>query len=257
MRSMIYVISAMVAALSFIFSSSAVAQLGPFNDKGVTIGHVHYLVSDIEAHKKLWVDIFGAEIGHAGPIELIKVPGVIILLMKQSAPESPGEPTADHMALLVRNLPAVRHKLEAAKIPVSDKSVATFPDGVRLELIEDHSLAVPVAFHHFHIFSADAEIAKWYERHFGITFPAAPSFPGGRICFSTQSSPSRVATKGHVFDHISFEIKDLLEFCKKLEADGVKLDMKIIDAPAIGLKVTFVTDPIGTRIELTQGFAGK
>jgi len=33
--------------------------------------------------------------------------------------------------------------------------------------------------------------------------------------------------------------------------------MQIIDAPQIGLKVTFVTDPVSTRIELTEGFAGK
>jgi hypothetical protein len=77
------------------------------------------------------------------------------------------------------------------------------------------------------------------------------------VRFTTQPNPPRVPTLNHVFDHISFEIKDLAEFCKKLEADGVKLDMKIIDATAIGLKVTFVTDPIGTRIELTEGFAGK
>jgi catechol 2,3-dioxygenase-like lactoylglutathione lyase family enzyme len=240
-----------------VFCSTAFAQLGPFNDKGVTIGHVHYLVKDIDAHKKLWIDVFGAEVGHAGPIELIKLPGIIILLMKQQAPEPSGEPTTDHMALRVRDLSAVKEKLAAAKIGVSDKSVATFPDGVRVELIEDKGLAVPVAFHHFHLFSNNSEIANWYKKHFGVVFPAAKNFPGGEVTFATQPNPARVPSLNHVFDHISFEVKDLAEFCKKLEADGVKLDMKIIDATAIGLKVTFVTDPIGTRIELTEGFAGK
>ena len=60
-----------------------------------------------------------------------------------------------------------------------------------------------------------------------------------------------------MFVHISFEIAGLNEFCERLEAQGTKLDMRIIDAPQIGLKVTFVTDPAGTRIELTDGFAGK
>jgi len=66
-----------------------------------------------------------------------------------------------------------------------------------------------------------------------------------------------VPSKGHPLDHISFEIGNLDEFCKKLEAQGVKLDMQIIEAKQIGLKVTFVTDPAGTRIELTEGLANK
>jgi catechol 2,3-dioxygenase-like lactoylglutathione lyase family enzyme len=236
---------------------AAFAQLAPFNEKGVTIGHVHYLVKDIELHKKLWVDVFGAEIGHAGPIELIKLPGVIVLLMKQQAPEPAGEPATDHIALRVRDLAALKEKLAAAKIPVSEKPVAMFPDGIKLELIEEKGLAVPVAFHHFHLISKDTEISNWYKKHFGIAFPAAQNFPGGEIYFKAQSDPPSVPSLNHAFDHISFEVKDLDEFCRKLEADGVKLDMKILDAKAIGLKVTFVTDPIGTRIELTQGFMGK
>jgi catechol 2,3-dioxygenase-like lactoylglutathione lyase family enzyme len=256
MRSTIPTILAL-AMFGSVFSAAAFAQLGPFNDKGATIGHVHYLVKDIEAHKKLWIDAFGAEVGHKGTIESIKLPGIIILLMKQSTPEPAGEPTADHMALRVRDLPAVKEKLASAKIAVSDSSIAAFPDGVRVELIEDKALTVPVAFHHFHLISNNPEIANWYKKYFGVAFPAANNFPGGEVRFTTQSNPVRVPTLNHVFDHISFEVKDLAEFCKKLEADGVKLDMKIIDAAAIGLKVTFVTDPIGTRIELTEGFAGK
>jgi predicted enzyme related to lactoylglutathione lyase len=73
--------------------------------------------------------------------------------------------------------------------------------------------------------------------------------------FTAQSDPPRVPTKGHALDHISFEIRGLREFCKKLEAQGTRLDMDIFEVP--GLKVTFVTDPVGTRIELTEGFAGK
>jgi predicted enzyme related to lactoylglutathione lyase len=140
-----------------------------------------------------------------------------------------------------------------------DGKIAEFPDGVRVEFIEDKNLGVPVAFHHFHIYTADADALRdWYVKVFGgVKFPDGPDFPGGQMIFTSQSNPPRVPTKGHALDHISFEIKDLEAFCKKLEAQGVKLDMKIIDAPQIGLKVTFITDPVGTRIELTEGFAGK
>jgi hypothetical protein len=34
-------------------------------------------------------------------------------------------------------------------------------------------------------------------------------------------------------------------------------DMPFREVPAIGLKIAFIVDPVGTRIELTQGLAGK
>ncbi len=44
---------------------------------------------------------------------------------------------------------------------------------------------------------------------------------------------------------------------RKSKVRALCLFMDIIDAPQIGLKVTFVTDPVGTRIELTEGLAGR
>jgi catechol 2,3-dioxygenase-like lactoylglutathione lyase family enzyme len=246
--------------LLVLFSSmSAFAQLTPMNDGGVTIGHVHLLVPDVEAHKKLWVDLFGAEVARAGSLELLKLPGIIILIIK-GQPDNAGPPTVDHFALSVRDLASIRKKLASANIRMPEgSSVAEFPDGVRVELIEDKNLGVPVAFHHFHIYAADVDsIRNWYTKFFGgIKFPAGPNFPGGQIFFTAGTNPPRVPTKGHAIDHISFEVKGLPEFCKNLEAQGVKLDMKIIEATQIGLRVTFVTDPIGTRIELTEGLADK
>lgn len=245
---------------SLLFSTTAAfAQLTPTNEAGVTIGHVHWLVPDPEVHKKLWVDLFGAQVVKAGPLEMLKLPGIVVLIIKGQP--APGAPTADHMALAVRDLAATKKKLESANITIPEgSSIANFPDGVRVEFIEDKNMGVPVAFHHFHIYAADAEaIQSWYVKTFGgIKFPAGPNFPGGEMRFTAQTNPPRLPSQGHAFDHISFEIKDLNEFCKKLEAQGTKLNMAIIDATkTIGLKVTFITDPVGTRIELTEGLASK
>ena len=255
-------LSFMLAILLTLFvSTAALAQLPPFSDSGVTMGHVHLLVPDPAMHTKLWVDLFGAQIGHAGPLELIKVPGIVILINKTQPGAIPGEPTADHFALVVKDLASIRQKLASAHIQIPEgKTIAEFPDGVKVELIEDKTLAVPVAFHHFHLVAGDVDaIRSWYVKTFGgVDFPAGANFPGGKILFRAQSDPARVPSKGHPLDHISFDVKNLQEFCKKLEAQGTKLDMQIIDATSsIGLKVTFVTDPIGTRIELTEGLAGK
>ena len=258
MHSTIRSLCFLTVSFCLILSSRAWAQLTPFNDQGVTIGHIHILTPDPEVHKKLWVDLFGAQVTKAGGLEILKLPGTIILIMKAQPSEASGQPTIDHFAFLVRDLADTKKKLASAQISLDPKSIATFPDGVRVEFIEDKQLKVPIALQHFHIYSANKEaIQNWYAKYFGIKFPAAPDYPGGEIFFTEQKEPTRVPSKGHALDHIGFEVKNLEEFCKKLEADGIKLDMRIITAPQIGLKVTFVTDPVGTRIELTEGLLGK
>jgi catechol 2,3-dioxygenase-like lactoylglutathione lyase family enzyme len=243
----------------FLCLQPALAQLAPFNDKGVTIGHVHWVVKDPEVHKKLLIDTLNAQVAHAGPLEMLKLPGVIILLTRGTPKEGPDQPTTDHFALVVRDLAATAGKLAAANIPVSkDPFVATFPEGLRVEFIEDRSLTVPVAFHHFHLRTGGAdETLEWYTKHFGINFPPGNGFPGGKVYVSAPSGPPRAPSLGYAFDHIGFEVKNLTEFCGNLEAQGIKLDLGIIDAPQIGLKVAFITDPVGTRIELTEGLTGE
>ena len=201
--------------LTLFFTTTALAQLPPFNESGVTMGHVHLLVPDPAVHTKLWVDLFGAQIGHAGPLELIKIPGIVILISKTQPGAIPGEPTADHFALVVKDLASIRQKLASADIQIPEgKAIAAFPDGVKVELIEDKDLAVPVAFHHFHLFTGDVDaIRGWYMKTFGgVDFPAGANFPGGKVLFKAQSSPARVPSKGHPLDHISFDVKNLQEF---------------------------------------------
>jgi predicted enzyme related to lactoylglutathione lyase len=52
-------------------------------------------------------------------------------------------------------------------------------------------------------------------------------------------------------------VKDLEAFCKKLAADGVTFESPFRDVPGIGLKIAFLIDPAGTRIELTEGLAKR
>jgi catechol 2,3-dioxygenase-like lactoylglutathione lyase family enzyme len=247
-----------VLSIGFIFSVSAYGQLTPFNNQGITIGHIHILTPDPDAQKKIWVDLFGAQVTHAGVLEILKLPGTIILIMKTQSLETQGQPTWDHFAFAVRDLAGMKQKLAAARIPIDEKSFALLPDGVKVELIENKNMSVPLAFHHFHLVSNNSEdLQKWYEKYFSTKFPDGPGFPGGAVYFRTQTTPPRVPTKGHALDHIGFEVKNLDEICKKFETDGVKMDTAIISAAQIGLRVAFVTDPAGTRIELTEGLGNK
>jgi catechol 2,3-dioxygenase-like lactoylglutathione lyase family enzyme len=263
---------AFAASIVAFSAQSLFAQLAPPNESGVTLGHVHLVVRDVEAQKKIWTEVLGAQITHAGSLEMLKIPGTYILLTATKSEPPEGTPVLDHIGLLVQDLAAVKAKLAAANVQIPDKiPIATLPDGVRVEFLEDKKLEVPLAFHHYHIFMAgDAEaVRSWYVKTFGAlastrrgtmptaNFPAGPNFPGGEVDFMAQPNTQRVPTKGHPLDHIGFEVKGLEAFCKKLEAEGIKFEIPYRDVPQIGLKIAFIADPIGTRIELTEGLAGK
>ena len=48
-------------------------------------------------------------------------------------------------------------------------------------------------------------------------------------------------------------MRNLEEFCKQLEAKGIKLAVPYRKVPALNLGIAFITDPWGTYIELTEG----
>ena len=243
------------------------AQLAPPNDAGVSLGHIHLTVPDPDAQIKVWTDVFGATVSKAGPLNLVKLPGIFIIVTKASATEGSNGSTANHIGFLVKDYAGVEAKLATANIPAvfdnkKDQMIVTFPDQVRVEIMGDPSLSTPVQFHHIHLMTTDpAALQAWYVKTFGAeastrrNLPAA-KIPGGEVDFLMAKEPP-APTKGRTLDHIGFEIKDLDAFCKKLTADGITFDMPFRDVPAIGLKIAFIIDPVGTRIELTQGLEGK
>ena len=244
------------------------AQLAPPNDAGVSMGHIHLTVPDPDAQIKVWVDVLGATESKTGPLDLLKLPGIFIVVTKAAATEGSEGSTVNHIGFLVKDYAALKAKLAAANIPIvfemekNKQIMVTFPDNVRVEFNEDASIDAPVIFHHIHLTTTDpAALQAWYVKTFGAeattrrNLPAA-KIPGGEVDF-LKAKDTPAPTKGRTLDHIGFEIKDLDAFCKKLTADGMTFDMPFRDGPAIGLKIAFIIDPVGTRIELTQGLAGK
>jgi catechol 2,3-dioxygenase-like lactoylglutathione lyase family enzyme len=146
--------------------------------------------------------------------------------------------------------------------PQDKKLIAIFPEKVRVEFIEDANLKTPIAFHHIHMATSDPEtLRQWYVKTFGASAGKRDPFlaamlPGGEVDFiKAEAAPA--PTKGRSLDHIGFEVKGLEDFCKKLQADGVPFDLAYREMPQLGgLKIAFILDPVGTRIELTEGLAG-
>jgi catechol 2,3-dioxygenase-like lactoylglutathione lyase family enzyme len=252
-----------LAALGVSLSGSA--QLLAPNDSGIAMGHIHLMVADPEEQKKLWVGVLGAEAAKAGPLELLKLPGIFLIVQKARTPgEGSAGSTVDHIGFAVKSLEETKAKLTAAGVTFTTENprMAVFPDKVRVEFAEDTALKVPVAFHHIHLSSPDQEkLRAWYVKTFGAKEGTRAQFlaafiPGGEVDFR-KATEAAAPTKGRALDHIGFEAKNLEAFCKKLEAAGMTFDMAYRDVPAIGLKIAFIVDPEGTRIELTEGLAGR
>ena len=140
-----------VALLALV--SPGYAQLAVPNEAGLTYGHVHLNVSDVEFHKQLWVEHFGGVVTQNGSLVAVRLPGFLVAL-------SPREPTGgsqgsvmDHFGFKVRNMEKFLAKWRAAGYSVDSEftgaegqanAYVTMPDGVRVELQEDQMLQVEV-----------------------------------------------------------------------------------------------------------------
>jgi catechol 2,3-dioxygenase-like lactoylglutathione lyase family enzyme len=79
--------------------------------------------------------------------------------------------------------------------------------------------------------------------------------PGTNLSFSP--SERRLPTLGRAVDHISFDVEDLDAVVRTLEARGITLDGRVRQLPGTTVQSVFLTDPWGTRIELTEGLAPR
>jgi len=255
--------------LVFAVSASALfAQLPAPNQSGVSMGHVHLLVADPEAQKNVWMEALGAELTHVGSLDLLRLPGVFVVVGKaRTAPTQGSEgSTVNHLGFAVRDLAAVKAKLDALRVestPVNATQIlAMFPENVMVELTEDAALPTAVAMHYIQLATPDPEkLQAWYVKIFGARAGTRGRFlaafiPGGELD-ADKTSVAQAPTRGRSLDHIGFEVKNLEAFCKQFEAAGGRLESPFQDMPQMGLKWAFVVDPAGTRIELTEGFAGR
>ncbi len=115
--------------------------------------------------------------------------------------------------------------------------------------------------HHIHWAAPDVAAMKaWYVQMFGAKPGMRGAFeagdlPGVNLTFGAAAGATVVPTKGRALDHIGFEVRNLEQMVKDLEAKGVKFDRPYTKVPALGIAIAFLTDPWGTYIELTEGLA--
>jgi catechol 2,3-dioxygenase-like lactoylglutathione lyase family enzyme len=252
--------------------AQAFAQLGePPNDLGVKLGHVHLTVRSVAAQQRFWTETMGGKLVKNGSVTMIQFPGVYILLQEGEPSAPPAGSVVDHFGFVLKDIQAARAKWKAANVQYTvgetnpNQGYVEAPDGIRVEVFGDPSLPGPIGMDHIHLYVVAADIPaiqSWYEKVLG-------GLPGKRktvarsgvtdcvyfhrfnVSFST-SAEKRAPTKGRSLGHLGFEVKNLDEFAKKLEASGIKLDSLPQRIPNSNIKAALLTDPWGTLIELTE-----
>jgi predicted enzyme related to lactoylglutathione lyase len=268
-------------------ATPAAAQLMAAKDGPIVYGHHHLNTTNMAAQKKFFIDTLGGTLITFGEnkAEVIKFPNVLIFFRPMQAPTGGTRgTTVNHIGFSVPNIRQVVDKVKANGFQMITKTevaagrevkddiappaqpggatiaFALGPDDVKVELVENKQQTAPITLHHVHFFNPkNTEMQAWYVKTFGATarnggaFPAA-DLPGVALNFSPSPDPV-VGTTGRALDHIGFEVKNLEEFTKKIEASGIKLSVAYRKVPALGIAIAFVTDPWGTSIELTEGLA--
>jgi catechol 2,3-dioxygenase-like lactoylglutathione lyase family enzyme len=282
MRASLHTVAVILGGLIL---SEASAQLSN-QAAPIIVGHYLFNVSSVEAHLRFWVETLGGRHRRIGTLDAIEFPDVYLFLN----PATPTGPTLgttfDHIGFAVPDVPALTERVVAAGYaltvgrepapgdtasPPTAGNYGRFsylvgPDGVKVELVTNSEQgAPPITHHHVHFVNREfVEMQQWYMRVLNATLrPGQTDFfigadlPGvGYMLnfFSWMPLAELGGTAGRAVDHIGFEVRNLADFVRELEANGIEITRGPGPHPAIeGLVSAQLQDPWGTVIELTEG----
>lgn len=263
--------------------SPVLAQLTAARDHPVAYGHHHINASDVDAHKRFWIDGLGGtaiRIGTA-PNDVVRFPNVLVFLTARAPSGGTKGTVVNHLGFETRDIVAAVTTLRAAgfrlvtseELPGAGYEVTDDvaqrpggnriafvmgPDETKVELLENTASAHPIQLHHIHYATPEGALMQgWYAKHFGGTAGTRigqPNLelPGVHLTFAPSATPV-TPTRGRALDHVGFEVRNLEAFVARLEAGGVKMDRGYTRVAALGIAIAFFTDPFGTYVELTEG----
>jgi catechol 2,3-dioxygenase-like lactoylglutathione lyase family enzyme len=250
------------------------AQVASPNEAGVAMGQIQLLVQDVPAELKFWTTLGGTP-AKLGTFDYVKFPGVLIFFRKGNPSAGSVGSVVNHIGFYVMNIQDSLAKWNAAGLKTEPGQrpgqayVMTADNLVRIEILENTSLKVPISFDHIHFWVTSdkttangsaplQELQAWYAKVFSAKATKRGPFdaailPGVALLFAAAETPTS-PTKGRGLDRIGFEIKDLEAFCKRAESSGVKFEVPFRKGTT-GLGVAALTDPAGTYIELNEGLS--
>lgn len=258
--------------LAAMLTPPAAAQLTASRTAPIASGHVHINTADVAEQKRFWQMLGGKVVRWKGE-ELMQFPDLLILFNKQKPTGGTRGSSVNHIGFEVPDVRETVRKAKAAGYAIVtqtevskgqakeeifySKAVDVYlaflmgPEGLKVEIIGNPKLDKPIVAHHFHLAAPDVvDVRDWYVRTFDFTPNKRGAFeesiaPGVRVSMIEEAGI--VGTKGRVIDHIGFEVTGLSSLCDRLKTAAPSAD------PKIGASSAFLQDPVGTRIELTEG----
>lgn len=257
------------AAVATTLATPTSAQLAAPSSAGVTWGHIHLNVSDVEEHTRIWTGHFGGRVVDFDLVRTISLPNTIIMLNERTPTGGTMGSSTDHIGFSVPDLAAFLERWRADGLVVESEfsgfegraqAYLQLPDGIRVELEEIPELTEPAVPYHVHLYTGGdpALLRDWFVDSFSMT-PRVRGFnqftadvPGMNVSFSAADGEAPVPSRGRAVDHVGFEIDNLEAFTKALMNEGVVFDVayRVIGE---GLALAFFTDESGTYWELTEG----
>jgi hypothetical protein len=145
-----------VFVLAIVAAVPMLAQLAPPNSAGVTMGHIHYTVKDVDAQKRFWMDAFHAVEVHNGPLSLIQLPGVYIMFRKGDVTGPQDGATVEHVSFTVKNLKEsmADWKARGFQIVQANNPLQCYvvgPEDVHVEILQDPATPVQFQMNHIHM----------------------------------------------------------------------------------------------------------
>ena len=107
---------------------------------------------------------------------------------------------------------------------------------------------------HVHLAAPDpVKAVEWYRKNLDgqATTEGTDRLMFGETRVIFQKNEKAIPSAGSVVDHIGFSVKDVDAAMKAMAADGAKIEGPAREVPGL-VKVGFVVDPFGTRLEIVQ-----
>ncbi|MDC3196322.1 hypothetical protein OAU36_01140, partial [Gammaproteobacteria bacterium] len=108
------------ALLLLALAATAQAQLATPNPAGLTYGHVHLNVVDMDRHKEIWVEHFNGVVVQKGPLTAVRLPNMLVALTEQEQEPALAmqDTVMDHFGFKVRNMDSFLAKWRADGLEV-------------------------------------------------------------------------------------------------------------------------------------------
>ena len=223
--------------------------------------HMHFNAPDPAAAATWYLTNFGAKRGSL--TDRVLFGRTIFAFAKvDNAPASAGG-AIDHIGISVPDADAKIKELEAAGAKLLTAAAARQglpkagfvqdPFGIKIEILQDTELA---GFHHIHLRVPDPDATlKWYADNFGGERTKwkgqdALKYSNPPVWLLAEKAAGSAASQGRAIDHLGWAVTNV--DAKVTDLAGKKL--KVVEPRAVrNLRVGFVEDPAGVRIEMVQG----